>query len=202
MFLGGVGTAVFWLAMSCGAVAAIYALRVAGVQLPVHPVKDMQLLYLLCELGLYVVMVVFVLLFELTKTQGFIKLEQALKIDANWPSRRTDGQPQPAPPDRADRNRRRSAPRAGRMFCLPARHRPVQARQRYLRPLGGDEVLRQFALTVQRQIRDIDSFGRYGGEEFLLMAPKPRSPNRSCWPNGCAAASNSWPSRRLRKTCA
>ena len=80
MFLGGVRTAVFWLAMSCLAVATIYTAQVMGVVLPAHPVKDMPLLYLICDLGLYIVVVVFVLLFELTKTQGFIKLEQALKI--------------------------------------------------------------------------------------------------------------------------
>ncbi len=38
----------------------------------------MALLYLICHLGLFVVVLVFALLFELTKTQGFVKLEQAL----------------------------------------------------------------------------------------------------------------------------
>jgi diguanylate cyclase (GGDEF)-like protein len=35
----------------------------------------------------------------------------------------------------------------------------------------GDEVLRTFAITVFANIRSIDSFGRYGGEEFLLLLP-------------------------------
>src|ERR1700722_20035351 len=35
----------------------------------------------------------------------------------------------------------------------------------------GDEVLRTFAITVFANIRNIDSFGRYGGEEFLLLLP-------------------------------
>jgi diguanylate cyclase len=35
----------------------------------------------------------------------------------------------------------------------------------------GDEVLRAFAITVFANIRTIDRFGRYGGEEFLLMLP-------------------------------
>ena len=43
----------------------------------------------------------------------------------------------------------------------------------------GDEVLRTFAITVFANIRDIDSFGRYGGEEFLLVLPDT--------PNGRAA---------------
>ena len=35
----------------------------------------------------------------------------------------------------------------------------------------GDEVLRTFAITMFANIRNIDKFGRYGGEEFLLVLP-------------------------------
>jgi diguanylate cyclase len=35
----------------------------------------------------------------------------------------------------------------------------------------GDEVLRTFAITMFANIRTIDRFGRYGGEEFLLLLP-------------------------------
>ena len=35
----------------------------------------------------------------------------------------------------------------------------------------GDEVLRTFAITVFANIRAADRFGRYGGEEFLLLLP-------------------------------
>jgi diguanylate cyclase (GGDEF)-like protein len=34
---------------------------------------------------------------------------------------------------------------------------------------AGDEVLRTYAATVQAAMRDTDIFGRYGGEEFLLI---------------------------------
>jgi diguanylate cyclase len=36
----------------------------------------------------------------------------------------------------------------------------------------GDEVLRTFAITVFANVRNIDRFGRYGGEEFLLVLPE------------------------------
>jgi diguanylate cyclase (GGDEF)-like protein len=35
----------------------------------------------------------------------------------------------------------------------------------------GDEVLRTFAITMFANVRGIDRFGRYGGEEFLLILP-------------------------------
>jgi diguanylate cyclase (GGDEF)-like protein len=35
----------------------------------------------------------------------------------------------------------------------------------------GDEVLRTFAITMFANLRNIDRFGRYGGEEFLLVLP-------------------------------
>ena len=37
--------------------------------------------------------------------------------------------------------------------------------------LGGDEVLRTFARVAQENVRAGDIFGRYGGEEFLLIVP-------------------------------
>ncbi|MFN3376569.1 MAG: diguanylate cyclase [Burkholderiaceae bacterium] len=37
--------------------------------------------------------------------------------------------------------------------------------------LAGDEVLRQFARIAQQNVRGGDVFGRYGGEEFLLIFP-------------------------------
>jgi len=35
----------------------------------------------------------------------------------------------------------------------------------------GDEVLRTFSITMFANIRSVDRFGRYGGEEFLLVLP-------------------------------
>jgi diguanylate cyclase (GGDEF)-like protein len=37
---------------------------------------------------------------------------------------------------------------------------------------AGDEALRTFAITIFANIRGIDKFGRYGGEEFLLIMPE------------------------------
>lgn len=36
---------------------------------------------------------------------------------------------------------------------------------------AGDEILRQLAASIQAQIRNGDCFGRFGGEEFLVLLP-------------------------------
>jgi diguanylate cyclase (GGDEF)-like protein len=36
----------------------------------------------------------------------------------------------------------------------------------------GDEVLRTFAIAMFANVREIDIFGRYGGEEFMLLMPE------------------------------
>ena len=45
--------------------------------------------------------------------------------------------------------------------------------------LTGDLVLRQFAKAAKAQCRDVDVFGRYGGEEFLLLMPETNEKNAS-----------------------
>jgi diguanylate cyclase (GGDEF)-like protein len=174
MFLGGIATALFWLVMSCAAVLAIHALQAAGVPPPPHPVQDMEMLHLLCDLGLYIVVVVFVLLFEVTKTQGFIKLEQALKIINELAIRdELTGSHNRRHLIRLIENEKERTARVGNLFCLCLLD--IDHFKRINDTYGhqaGDTVLREFAATVQRQIRDSDSFGRYGGEEFLLMLPE------------------------------
>jgi diguanylate cyclase (GGDEF)-like protein len=160
--------------MSCAAVGTIYTVQMLGLPLPPHPVKDMALLYLICELGLYVVVVVFVLLFELTKTQGFIKLEQALKIINELAIRdELTGSHNRRHLIKLIENEKDRTARLGSLFCLCLLD--IDFFKRINDTYGhsaGDTVLREFALTVQRQIRESDSFGRYGGEEFLLMLPE------------------------------
>lgn len=36
---------------------------------------------------------------------------------------------------------------------------------------AGDDVLKQFAEVIQKEAREIDKVGRYGGEEFMLLLP-------------------------------
>jgi diguanylate cyclase (GGDEF)-like protein len=174
MFLGGAGCSLFWMCMSCATVGLFFIMGQAGVPLPNHPVQQMELLYLVCHVGLISVMVVFMLLFELTKNQGFIRLEQALQIINELAIRdELTGSHNRRHLIKLIETEKERTVRLGPLFCLCLLD--IDFFKRINDTYGhstGDTVLREFARTVQRQIRDIDSFGRYGGEEFLLMMPE------------------------------
>jgi diguanylate cyclase (GGDEF)-like protein len=177
MFLGGPVTALFWLAMSWGAAFTIYMLPLAGYAPPPHPGIDMQVLYLIGDVGLYLVAMVMVLLFELTKNQGFDKLEQALETINELAIRDelTGAHNRRHLMDLIDGEKERSD-RNGRTFCLCLLD--IDFFKRINDTYGhtaGDTVLREFAHTVQRLVRGTDTFGRYGGEEFMLMLPETRA---------------------------
>jgi len=179
MFLGGVASGVFWLAMSCAAAAAIWSLPAFQLAAPPAPVLDMPLLHLICNLGLYVVVLVFVLLFELTKSEGFVKLQRALATINELAIRDelTGSHNRRFLLGLVDREKERSD-RNGRPFCLCLFD--IDFFKRINDTYGhaaGDLVLRSFAQAVQGQIRGTDAFGRYGGEEFLLMLPETPAPD-------------------------
>ncbi|VXC01077.1 bifunctional diguanylate cyclase/phosphodiesterase [Massilia sp. 9I] len=179
MFLGGVASGVFWLVMSCTAAATVWGLPAFGWAAPVTPLLDMPLLHLICNLGLYVVVLVFVLLFELTKTEGFVKLQRALSTINELAIRDelTGSHNRRFLLGLIDREKERSD-RNGRPFCLCLFD--IDFFKRINDSYGhaaGDVVLRSFAEAVQGQIRGTDAFGRYGGEEFLLMLPETPAPD-------------------------
>ncbi len=174
MLIGGMRSAVGWTSLSCLTLAALYLLPLLGVALPRSSVPDPATLYFLSTVGLVVLVVGFVLLFEMTRTQGFIKLERALNFINELAIR-----------DELTgvHNRRHllslieveqgRSLRAARPFCLCLLD--IDFFKRINDTYGhsaGDCVLREFAGTVQQQVREADCFGRYGGEEFLLMLPE------------------------------
>ncbi|MBD8528818.1 MULTISPECIES: bifunctional diguanylate cyclase/phosphodiesterase [unclassified Massilia] len=173
MFLGGFATAMFWLGLTCATIALIYALPLLGIPLPAHPIEDMALLHVLCDVGLYIVIVLFVLLFELTKTQGFIQLQHALDFLHELATRDalTGGHKRRRLLALADEERKDFGHgSAGFSLCLLEIDgiRRINASHGHA---AGDLVLHEVALCVKAALRDGDAFGRYGGAQLLVLLP-------------------------------
>jgi diguanylate cyclase (GGDEF)-like protein len=173
MFLGGFATSLFWLCMTCATVVFIYALPLLGIPLPPNPVEEMRLLFLLCDFGLYLVIVLFVLLLELTRTEGFVKFQHALDFMHRLAVRdEPTGGHKRSHTLRLLEEERENAGREGKTFSLCLleidHFRRINAAHGQA---AGDLVLREVAHCVATQLRDTDSFGRYGGAQLLLVLP-------------------------------
>lgn len=171
MLLGGLISGIAWLVLGAGAVTVFYWLQTQGTALPANPAIHPLLLLAVSTAGLFLVITAFVLVYEVTKRQGFKKLEQALRIIEELAIR-----------DELTEtfNRRyilkmvedekKRADRYGHSFylCLLDIDHFKRVNDTYGHAVG-DTVLKIIAGAVQAQVRMTDCFGRYGGEEFLLL---------------------------------
>lgn len=174
MFLGGFATAMFWLGLTCAAIVFIYVLPLLGIPLPAHPIQDMALLYLLCDFGLYIVIVFFALLLELTRIQGVVKLQHALDFMHDHAVRDAlTGGRKRSHTIRLLEEEHRHAGDKGTTFSLCLleidHFRRINADHGQA---AGDLVLREVASCAGRLLRATDSFGRYGAAQLLLILPE------------------------------
>lgn len=171
MLLGGLFSGIAWLVLGTGAVAGFYWLQTQGAALPANPAAHPLQLLAVSTAGLFVVITAFVLVYEVTKRQGFKKLEQALRIIEELAIRdeltETFNRRYILKMVEEEKNR---ANRYGHSFyiCLLDIDHFKRVNDTYGHAVG-DTVLKIIAGAVQAQVRMTDCFGRYGGEEFLLL---------------------------------
>jgi diguanylate cyclase (GGDEF)-like protein len=173
MFLGGVATAMFWLGLTCATIVLIYALPLLGIPLPPNPIEDMALLYLLCDVGLYLVIVLFALLIELTRAQGFVKLQQALdflhELAIRDPRTGSHKRRHLLALAEDERDKATQGNTTFSLCLLEIDHfRRINASHGQAK---GDLVLRDVALSIKGRLRASDTVGRYGAAQFLLLLP-------------------------------
>ena len=174
LFLGGFATSMFWLGLTCATVVFIYALPLLGIPLPAHPIEEIRLLFLLCDFGLYLVIVLFVLLFEATRIEGFVKLQHALDFIHDRATRDplTGGHKRGHTARLLDAGREQAGrDGAGFSLCLLEidHFRRINASHGQA---AADQVLREVALCAGEHLREGDSVGRYGAAQLLLILPK------------------------------
>lgn len=173
MLLGGPKPGIVWGSISSCTMLGIYFAYRTGLHFPPSPIRNIAFLQTFCMVGLSIITVIFLLFFEAAKSQGFMKLEKALRIIQELAIRdELTGIYNRRHLLKLIEDEKQHADRYGPSFCLCLLD--VDHFKRINDTYGhaaGDNVLQTLAKTLQDEIRVTDCFGRYGGEEFLLLLP-------------------------------
>lgn len=170
MTSGGLRPGLIWAAFCLLAIAGIYAADLNGLFPPVM-VADIRLFAMVSMVTFVISIAIFLLFFELTNSNAIRKLEQALKIIGELAVRDDlTGVFNRRELLRIVEQEKNRLERQGSPFslCLIDLDYFKQINDTYGHA-AGDHVLKQVASTIQEQVRKTDCFGRYGGEEFLLL---------------------------------
>lgn len=173
MFLGGRRTAAAWFFIVMVTLLAFFMIDNPGQYYPVTVDEHGPLLWLLADAGLMSIVVFYVYLYELTKNRGYMHLEQALVQIGELAKRDelTGAYNRRHVLALIDEQRDRMK-RSSDQFCIALLDLDLFKRiNDTYGHVAGDVVLRSFSNTISSQLRGSDAFGRYGGEEFLVLMP-------------------------------
>jgi diguanylate cyclase (GGDEF)-like protein len=171
ILLGSVGSAVFWLLVTIGMMAALQRIFGDNVQFLATEVASPHFLYAFSLVGLAIAISAFMGMVESARKRAIRKLEIANKTISDLAVRDALT---------GVYNRRhmwreiglaemRAMDNAGTFcVCLVDLDRFKSINDTYGHGVG-DEVLRTIAAAIDSEVRHGECFGRYGGEEFLLL---------------------------------
>jgi len=167
---GGARIGVHWTGIILAALAGIYTADLQGA-FPEPIVSDMRLLDFVSKVSFILVVAVFLLVYERISSAAIAGLDQALGI-IRMQAVRDDltGVFNRRELLRVAEREKCRDDRHGRPFCLCLMD--VDHFKRINDTCGhvaGDQVLKQIAAAIQAEMRGTDCFGRYGGEEFLMI---------------------------------
>jgi diguanylate cyclase (GGDEF)-like protein len=171
ILLGSVGSAVFWLFMSIGVMATLQRIFGDNVQFLTTEMASPHFLYAFSLIGLAVSISAFMVMVEHARKSAIRKLEIANKTISDlavrdsltgvYNRRHISGEIGLA--------EKRATNNAGTFsVCLIDVDRFKSINDTYGHGVG-DEVLRAVATAIGNEVRQGECFGRYGGEEFLLL---------------------------------
>jgi diguanylate cyclase (GGDEF)-like protein len=179
VLVGGVRPGLVWLGTVLVTVLAFYAAEFAGYGFMTPIVSNMHMLYTLSTLGLIASVALFLLLLEKTNAHAVNALKEALASNHELAIRdeltKAFNRRHILELVEIERNR---AERHGSPFCICLmdldNFKGINDTRGHA---AGDDILHHFAATAQQQKRAADQFGRYGGEEFLLLLPETTMPS-------------------------
>ncbi|WP_192805162.1 diguanylate cyclase [Noviherbaspirillum aerium] len=167
---GGRMPGYIWSAISMSAVAGIYACDRLGL-IPPTTFGDIRLLQAVSTVSFVTIVACFLMVYERITAMAIVRLDQALvKINELAIRDELTGAFNRRELLRLAERERQRAARSGAGFCLCLididHFKEINDRHGHA---AGDLALKQVVRQVQGEIRRIDMFGRYGGEEFLLL---------------------------------
>jgi diguanylate cyclase (GGDEF)-like protein len=169
--IGGMQDGLIWSGISMIGVAGMFYLELFQVPLGPNPIVEKWIFESASIMGLVATIVTFCLLFERTNRRALDKLNQALRLIEGFATRdELTGIYNRRHMLQAIEEAKNRAERHALAFCLcmiDVDH--FKAVNDTFGHIAGDQILKRLAATIQGEIRKNDCFGRYGGEEFLLL---------------------------------
>jgi diguanylate cyclase (GGDEF)-like protein len=167
---GGVAAGRRWTFIVIPTIVAIYALDAAGF-FPAPVIQNLRMLGSISVVSFTMVMAVFLLVYDRINSTAIRKLDHALSLIRTLAIHdELTGVVNRREVLRVASHEKYRTGRQGLPFCLCLMD--VDHFKQINDGFGhmvGDEVLRRIASKIKDEIRATDCFGRYGGEEFLLV---------------------------------
>jgi diguanylate cyclase len=167
---GGVRPGLAWTGLGLMAIIGMYVADVSG-SIPPIAVTDIRLLWLISVIGFFCTLALSFHFFDEVSSNAIKKLDKALSTINDFAIR----------DDLTGIYNRRESLRLAEnelarseqqevpfCLCLIDLDHFKQINDTYGHTVG-DEVLKNVSARIQHEIRKVDIFGRYGGEEFLLL---------------------------------
>ncbi|MGN6390203.1 MAG: diguanylate cyclase [Burkholderiaceae bacterium] len=175
MVSGSIRTGLLWSALSVAGLTLMYVLGVAGVPFPAPRIDDMPRLYALSAISLAMTISVYLVILETSIARFARKWSDAVVVIRDMAIRDEltgvcNRREILRLAELEREHAQRKTPAAALCVCLIDLDYFKSVNDRFGHGVG-DAVLRAFAAAMQDGIRKTDHFGRYGGEEFLLVLP-------------------------------
>lgn len=167
IMLGSVRSALIWLIVSSMALVAMHLILAGGVVFPIPAAQYPHFLYIFSLIGASIAIAAFLLIVENARRVAFQRLRAANETISELAIRDAltgvyNRRHIVNEVSRAEAGARRFS------LCLLDLDHFKSINDTYGHATG-DEALRAVAIAIQNEVRMEDCFGRYGGEEFLLL---------------------------------
>lgn len=171
ILLGSVISGLCWLVISSAGFFVLHQLHGRGASMAGYLSADMNFLYTFSLVVLGVSVTTFVFIVEASRKNAYLRLQEANDVIRELAIRDplTGIFNRRHISARMEDAERRARTGAGTFhICLIDLDRFKQTNDTYGHAVG-DIVLQTVAKSIQAEVRDEDCFGRYGGEEFIVL---------------------------------